>query len=137
MSTSKPASSPPTLTIIIMMMMMIIIIILIIIIIIFVIVIIFCSLKTATDDNLCKRRQFVQLGFILPAQIVASEIKNLEWQEQHKLSPTTICARGDNLWCEVLQNFAQIVADDSLCRDDNLWCNRHCLTLWRLHLTNR
>ena len=29
----------------------------------------------------------------------------------------TICAGGDNLWCEVLQNVAQIVADD------NLWCN--------------
>ena len=70
----------------------------------------------ASDDNLW-------LGFILPAQIVACEIKNWERQEQHKLSSTTICAGADNLWCEVLQNFAQSVADDNLCRDNNLWCN--------------
>ena len=36
----------------------------------------------------------------------------------------------DNLWCEVLQNFAQIVVDESLCRDDNLWCN--ILVLFRM-----
>ena len=51
-------------------------------------------------------------------------------------APCTNCRRrqfvhgDDNLSCEVLQNVAQIVVDDNLCRDDNLWCNRCALFVY-------